>query len=307
MIQTNELTKTFGRDTVVNAVSFELKPETCVALLGPNGAGKTTTLRMMAGLIHPTSGSIHLAGRTHKDIRQLIGYLPQHPQFHTWMTGKEFLVYVGRLANLTKSTANDRADQLLVRVGLGEAGSKRIGKYSGGMKQRLGIAQAMIHQPKLLMLDEPVSALDPIGRRDVLNLMEELKQETTLLFSTHILNDAEEASDHLLLMNDGHIIESGSFEEVRRRHAINKIVVRFDESDSQSYLESLRSLTCVNRLETKKEEVHVYVDDLAGARQAIIDIAAKHHWPLVHFEVGKMSLEELFMKVVDQHAVADRI
>ncbi|MFG6149765.1 ABC transporter ATP-binding protein [Halobacillus sp. B23F22_1] len=306
MLQTNELTKTFGKDTVVNAVSFELKSETCVALLGPNGAGKTTTLRMMAGLIHPTSGSINIAGQTN-DIRQLIGYLPQHPQFHTWMTGKEFLVYVGRLSNLTKPVAHDRADQLLDRVGLWEAGNKRIGKYSGGMKQRLGIAQAMIHQPKLLMLDEPVSALDPIGRRDVLNLMEELKQETTLLFSTHILNDAEEASDHLLLMNDGHIIESGSFEEVRRRHAINKIVIRFDDPDSSSYIESLRSLTCVNRLETKKGEIHLFVDDLAAARQSIINAAAESHWPLIHFEVGKMSLEELFMKVVGLHAVADRI
>src|SRR5699024_6824411 len=159
-----------------------------VALLGPNGAGKTTTLRMLSGLLKPTTGTIHIANaKKGEDVRHDIGYLPQYPVFHPWMTGKEFLTYVGQLAYLTKKEAAEKADQLLQKVAIYEARNKRIGKYSGGMKQRLGIAQAMIHDPKVLLLDEPVSSLDPIGRREVLTLMEELKQQTTLLFSTHIL------------------------------------------------------------------------------------------------------------------------
>ncbi|WP_173917257.1 ABC transporter ATP-binding protein [Halobacillus sp. Marseille-Q1614] len=305
MIKVENLTKTFNRQEAVNNISFTLEPRTCTALLGPNGAGKTTTLRMMAGLIHQTHGSIQLSEKPVKDIRQQIGYLPQHPQFHSWMSGREFLVYVGRLAFLSKKEAAARADQLLERVGISDAGRKRIGKYSGGMKQRLGIAQAMIHKPKLLMLDEPVSALDPIGRRDVLNLMEELKEETTLLFSTHILNDAEEASDHLLLMNHGKIIESGSFAEVRQRHALNKVVLKLD--DSLTSISDLQNLPYVDRVEEKNKEIHIYMEDMKLGRKKLIQYFSEHDLPVQYFEAGSMSLEELFMKVVSQDAMADRV
>ncbi|WP_082235021.1 ABC transporter ATP-binding protein [Halobacillus massiliensis] len=306
MLKVEGLTKKFNKQTAVNNISFTLAPETCTALLGPNGAGKTTSLRMIAGLMHQTSGNIKLTHNLSKDIRREIGYLPQHPQFHSWMTGREFLVYVGRLAFLTKKEAETAADQLLERVGLIDAGRKRIGKYSGGMKQRLGIAQAMIHKPKLLMLDEPVSALDPIGRRDVLNLMEELKKETTLLFSTHILNDAEEASDHLLLMNHGNIIESGSFADVRQRHAIKKIVAAFDTNSSVS-LQDLQILPHVVNVEKHKQEFHIYVEDMQLGRQTLMKYFSDHDLPVQSFEAGSMSLEELFMKVVNQDAMADHI
>ncbi|MFC7322895.1 ABC transporter ATP-binding protein [Halobacillus campisalis] len=306
-MQVEQLTKSFGKQEVVRNVSFHLEPGHCVALLGPNGAGKTTTLRMLAGLIRPTSGSIRFSEFETKDIREQIGYLPQHPQFHTWMSGKEFLVYVGRLARLSKNMANERALELLERVGLKDAGHKKIGQYSGGMKQRLGIAQAMIHKPKLLMLDEPVSALDPIGRRDVLNLMEELKLETTLLFSTHILSDAEEASDQLLLMHHGEIIESGSFTEVRGKHPMNKILLQLESQELQSYLEMLRALPFITEVTVKKESFHLIVDDMESARHSLLTLFAENNWPVVHFEYGRMSLEDLFMKVVNQHAVDDHI
>src|SRR5699024_5370688 len=144
-------------------------------------------------------------------------YLPQYPVFYSWMTGLEFLMYSGELAHLSKSEATKRAHALLEKVGIAEAKNRRIGKYSGGMKQRLGIAQAIIHQPKLLMLDEPVSSLDPIGRREILTLMNELKNDMTILFSTHILGDADKISDDILLLHHGQIVESGSMEELRRK------------------------------------------------------------------------------------------
>ncbi|MFC7063889.1 ABC transporter ATP-binding protein [Halobacillus seohaensis] len=307
MIHVEHLTKTFGKHEVVKDVSFQLEQGKCVALLGPNGAGKTTTLRMMAGLICQTDGKIQLPDSSTSDVRQQIGYLPQHPQFHTWMSGKEFLVYVGQLAHLSKKRSTKEAEVLLKRVGLEGAENKRISKYSGGMKQRLGIAQAMIHQPKLLILDEPVSALDPIGRRDVLNLMQELKRETTLLFSTHILNDAEEASDQLLLMNDGEIIESGSFADVRLKHSLNKVVLRFEALDMETYINILVDLPFVNKVEEKKQEIHLYVDNMQKARTELLKLFSEKNWPVIYFELGSMSLEELFMKVVNQHAMADRI
>src|SRR5690625_1115198 len=192
-LSVKNLTKKFNSQLAVDNVSFDLNAGQCTALLGPNGAGKTTTLRMIAGLLSPTDGSIQFEGYENgRDIREKIGYLPQNPVFYAWMTGKEFLVYVGRLAHLSKLEAIQRAEKLLEQVGISHVKNKRIGQYSGGMRQRLGIAQALIHKPALLMLDEPVSSLDPIGRREVLTLLEKLKEETTILFSTHILNDAEE-------------------------------------------------------------------------------------------------------------------
>lgn len=300
MISVKGLRKEYDSKPVVQDISFELAPGKCVALLGPNGAGKTTTLRMLSGLIRPTSGSIDFEGMDQvKDIRSLIGYLPQHPVFHQWMTGKEFLLYVGQLASLTKKEAKGNAEELLAKVGLSDVKNKRIRKYSGGMKQRLGIAQAMIHKPKLLMLDEPVSALDPIGRREVLTLMEELKKETTVLFSTHILNDAEEASDELLLMHNGKIVESGALEDVRSRHQVKKIDLRFDGNSTAEYAEELQDLPNVERVEETKSGFTIYVDDIETARHELLKTIDTNRWPLDKFEVGKVKLEELFMKVVN--------
>src|SRR5699024_9690079 len=147
-----------------------------------------------------TSGSIQFA-KHQGDYRELIGYLPQHPVFYEWMTGEEYVLFVAKLSSLSKETAIKRTNDILEKLGLVEAKQKRISTYSGGMKQRLGIAQAIIHHPKLLILDEPVSALDPAGRREILNLMEILKDEMSILFSTHILADADEVCDEVILLN----------------------------------------------------------------------------------------------------------
>ncbi|SHN28426.1 ABC transporter ATP-binding protein [Gracilibacillus kekensis] len=298
VIEVQNLIKAFKGDQVVKGLNFTLEKGKCVALLGPNGAGKTTTLRMLSGLLKPTDGSIHFEGATKgEDIRQYIGYLPQYPIFHPWMTGKEFLVYVGQLAHLSKKDAIEKADQLLEKVAIFEARNQRIGKYSGGMKQRLGIAQAMIHSPQLLMLDEPVSSLDPLGRREVLTLMEELKQQTTILFSTHILGDAEEISDDLLVMHHGEIVEAGSIESLRHKHQTAKFELAF-QGDTTTYQERLKQLECIQETFLEKGEIHVIVEDIETARREILKEAIATDWPLVKFELSRTTLEDLFMKVV---------
>lgn len=301
MMKVNKLTKSFGGHHVVDRLSFQLETGRCMALLGPNGAGKTTTLRLMSGLLHPDSGTVHLE-ESPGDIRAHIGYLPQHPQFHGWMTGREFLLYAAGLSGLSKQEAGRRADWTLDPVGLKEFRNKRISRYSGGMKQRLGIAQAIIHQPKVLLLDEPVSALDPIGRREVLDLMEELKKETILLYSTHILNDAEEVSDEILLMHEGKVIESGTIEEVKSRHRMEKLTLKFS-MDSESWRDYVSTWPEVERVEVYKQTLHVYVTDSGAVRKKVLDEASRNDWPLVHFEVGRPTLEDLFIKAVKNHAV----
>lgn len=294
-MQVNNLTKIYNKNIVVKQINFQLRENKCIALIGPNGAGKTTTLRMLTGLIKPTSGEIKYA--QHNKNNQHIGYLPQHPVFHEWMTGIEFLVYCARLAYMEKQTASKKADKLLEKVGLESSKNKRISTYSGGMKQRLGIAQAMIHQPYLLILDEPVSALDPIGRREIITLLEQLKQEMTILFSTHILTDAEEISDELIVLHEGEVVESGEIERLRKKYQTAKIELEFDD-ELTKYEEVIKRLPTVVSTTMQRNILHIAVTNMEEARQEILQQSVQSNWPLIHFNVNRASLEDMFMKVV---------
>ncbi|PQP88652.1 hypothetical protein CPT76_10145, partial [Paenibacillus sp. AR247] len=221
LLQVRDLSKRFKERKVVKGISFSIAEGCCTALLGPNGAGKTTTISMLTGLLQPSGGSIELLinGSPAADRRPYIGFLPQMPVFYPWMTGAEFLLYAGELAGLTSREAKRMTGEWLEAVGLSGEGKRRIGGYSGGMKQRLGLAQALIHRPKLLILDEPVSALDPKGRKDVLTLLQRIRRETTVLFSTHVLHDAEEICDEILMIHNGNLALQGSLDHVRRTYS----------------------------------------------------------------------------------------
>ena len=300
LITVDNLTKTYDKKDVVDHISFTLESGKCVALLGPNGAGKTTTLRMLAGFIKATEGTISFdEDELTKDFRKFVGYLPQFPVFHRWMSGFEFLVYVGQLADLSKKEAEERADELLELVNLKDFKKMRIGKYSGGMKQRLGIAQALIHRPKLIMLDEPVSALDPIGRREILNLMRELKKDATILFSTHILNDAEEVSDEIILLNNGKVIEKGNLNDIHSEQETVTIHIAFSE-DPKFVMERLKEIESVFQVTNERGEYQVSVHQLLIARKQLLDLFQKENWPLTKFEVAKTSLEDFFIKAVNK-------
>jgi ABC-2 type transport system ATP-binding protein len=298
IIQINGLKKCFQEKEVIRGLDFTLEKGKCTALIGPNGAGKTTTLRMLSGLMRPTNGTITFTdGKKIEDIRLLIGYLPQFPVFYEWMSGLEFLEYVGKLTGLKKKEAEERSLELLDVVGILVAKDQRIGKYSGGMKQRLGIAQALMHRPKLLMLDEPVSALDPFGRREVLELLKAIKRETTILFSTHILNDAEEICDEILFLHNGQIVESGTMEELRLRHSKSKIDFIF-QNKPEEYVRSLEDEDLVDSIQVEGNRVSISVKDIELARQKYLKKSIENNWPLVKFEISSMTLEDIFMKVV---------
>lgn len=300
VIRVQNLKKSFQKLEVIKGLNFELEQGRCIALLGPNGAGKTTTLRMLSGLMEPSSGAISFEGvGKSQDIRQYIGYLPQHPIFYEWMTGGEFLEYVGKLAGLSKAEAKERTNELLELVGILDAKNRRIGKYSGGMKQRLGIAQAIIHRPKLVMLDEPVSALDPIGRREVLVLLEKLKKETTILFSTHILNDAEEVCDEILFLHQGELVESGTMEELREKHQQAKIDLVFRQK-TEDILKGFLKKGLIQSYSVDGNQGSVIVSGIDEAKQSLLREVMDSDLPLTKFEISRTSLEDVFMKVVQQ-------
>lgn len=298
VIQVKGLKKSFQNLEIIKGLDFHLEQGRCIALLGPNGAGKTTTLKMLSGLMKPSSGSIAFDGMEKEvDIRQYIGYLPQYPIFYEWMTGKEFLEYVGKLAGMSKNEVRERTNELLELVGIADAKNRRIGKYSGGMKQRLGIAQAIIHRPKLVMLDEPVSALDPLGRREVLELLEKLKKETTILFSTHILNDAEEVCDEILFLHKGELVESGTMEELREKHQQAKIDLVF-RNKTEAILKNFSDKGLISSYSIEGNQGSVIVENIDSAKKTLLAEIMKEDLPLTKFEISRTSLEDVFMKVV---------
>lgn len=297
----NDLTKNIGSISPVKGISFELLRGGCTALLGPNGAGKTTTLRMLAGLIPPTRGEMKYvqAGSQTLEWRNRIGYLPQYPKFYGWMSGMEYLFFSAKLSGLSGRKAIQRSQEVIEMVGLKQAAKRRISGYSGGMKQRLGIAQALVHEPELIMLDEPVSALDPIGRREVMDLLNRLRGEVTIFFSTHVLHDAEEICDDMVLMVDGRIAETGSLHELRVKHRQPVLTIEVEEGKrEQDWLQTLSERSFVLNADLGKRGAKLVVTDMDAARTALIRELADNGFELLRFEAGTSSLEDMFMKVV---------
>ncbi|MEK4423663.1 ABC transporter ATP-binding protein [Solibacillus sp. FSL K6-1523] len=290
-IQVAQLTKQYGEQKVVDHVSFTLEEHTATALIGPNGAGKTTTLSMLTGLLQPTSGQILMPGV--KDIRSAIGFLPQYPQFFSWLTAFEFLEMTANLSGVEKRKVKKEAQKILEFVGLGAAMHKKVATFSGGMKQRLGIAQAIIHQPKLLLLDEPVSALDPVGRREIMNLLKEIQQQTTILYSTHILNDAEEMTDQVLFLRKGQLVEQGSLHQVCTKFDEPRYKIQFASN------EEARQFASQSELVAKAEQNIAYVEirEEKPSMQQLLYRLAKSPYHVVKVERETASLEEIFMKV----------
>lgn len=300
LLEVTGLSKSYGRHTSVDRISFGIEAGRCAALLGPNGAGKTTTLRMIAGLLRPSSGGIAFNGN-HPGVeyRRALGYLPQAPVFYGWMSGFEYVVFVAKLSGMNAGEAAEKSAAVLERVGLCDASHRRISGYSGGMKQRLGLAQALVHRPRLLLLDEPVSALDPIGRREVMELLREIRKETTILFSTHVLHDAEEICDDIILMNQGVIAEQGSLAQLRGQYSLPIIRLHIKKStDSLQWLETLALKPFIMQSQINADKAIFNVTDVDVARREILKEAARQDIPLLRFEAGSSTLEDLFMKVV---------
>jgi ABC-2 type transport system ATP-binding protein len=221
VLQVEQLEKTFHigffrrRVRAVRSVSFEVGKGEIFGLLGPNGAGKTTTLKSVMGLIRPTRGRIRIHGEDGRlpRARTKVGYLPENPYFHEYLTPRELLAFHGRLAGLSRKDIAGRADQLIEKVGLQAAAKRPLRKFSKGMLQRVGLAQAIMADPELLILDEPMSGLDPVGRRFMVDLMQALNRKgATILFSSHILSDVERLCHRVVILNRGEKAAEGTIE-----------------------------------------------------------------------------------------------
>ena len=232
-IRTTGLVKTFGAKRALDGLDLAVEPGSVFGFLGGNGAGKTTTIRILLGLARPTAGSAEVLGHApgSATVREQVGYCPDVPGFLPWMTAPAVLEHAARLFHLTPTVTRARVGELLDLTGLAGVTTK-VGGFSRGMRQRLGLAQALINAPRLLILDEPTSALDPLGRRDVLELMSRLRGRTTVFFSTHLLPDVERVCDAVAILDAGRVVTAGSLEEVRAAAggARGRLLVEVDDA-----------------------------------------------------------------------------
>ena len=311
-IETRGLTKRFGSILALDRLDLAVPRGSIFGLLGPNGAGKTTTIRILAGLARPTAGSALVAGVPvglgQPELRRRLGYLDQDPRFYSWMKGRELLELVGRLHGLGGAELRTRVAGMLERTGLAGAAERRIGGYSGGMRQRLGIAQALVHAPELLILDEPVSSLDPEGRRDLLELVAGLRGEATVVFSTHVLADVERICDRVAILDRGRRVTEGPLEELLAAHA--RPIYNLDPAPRQeaavaALLARLRAAPWTTDVTATPAGIRVTVADPDAAAGAILPLVVACGVVLESFERARPTLEDVFLELVGNVAAED--
>jgi ABC-2 type transport system ATP-binding protein len=311
-IEARGLTKTFGSILALDRLDLSVPRGSVFGLLGPNGAGKTTTIRILAGLARATAGSASVAGiDVGLDVPELhrhIGYLDQDPRFYGWMTGRELLEFVGRLHGLAGPTLRARVAEMLERIGLEAAADRRIGAYSGGMRQRLGIAQAILHGPSILFLDEPVSSLDPEGRRDLLELIAGLQGEATVVVSTHVLSDVERICDRVAILDRGRQVTEGPLQELLDAHArpVYWLVPGPGQDAGVGDLVArLRAAPWVTGAAVAGGTIKVTVADPGAAAGEILPLVVAAGVVLDAFERARPTLEDVFLKLVGPTAADD--
>lgn len=305
-IEVEGLTKRFGEVSALDRVDFTVPEGSVCGFLGPNGAGKTTTLKILLGLLSPTAGSAKLFGKDlpadqTAEFKRQVGYLPQDPVFPGRMTALEVLGFVADSYHL--SDAASRIDELLNRFDLSDAAKREVSEYSRGMKQRLGLASALLPRPRLLLLDEPVSALDPEGRFEMLELISSMRGECTVFFSTHILADVERTCDRVVMIHKGKVVAQQPLEGLLKRYSTEQYELRVEDGQQARAMEMVRLLPSVKEAAYESGDggvirisaVQGQLDDL---RRSVIKQMAEADIMVIGFHLVKRSLESIFLDVV---------
>lgn len=283
-------------------LSLEVRRGEIFGFLGPNGAGKTTTLKLLMRLIYPTEGTAYILGNAIDDVntRARIGYLPENPYFYDYLSGRELLVYTAALFGISKPAAKQRASSLLETTGLDPARADRqLRKYSKGMLQRIGIAQALVNDPEVLFLDEPMSGLDPLGRREVRDLLLKLREQNkTIFFSSHILSDVEALCDRAAILSQGKLIRYGTVEELtsHEESAIEVIAIGINQEEMGRFNESLNSLLSIN---STPNGAHLVLKDDSQLDDAL-SLIRQTGGKLVSINPKRRSLEDIFSNAKHQ-------
>ena len=294
MLRITSLHKSFGDKKVLRGLDLAVPEHSIYGFIGKNGSGKTTTMKTVLGLLQANSGEIYVNGERvawgQTKTNRYIGYLPDVPEFYSFMTAREYLGFCGEIAGMSRKETEARTEELLYLVGLdGEA--HRIKGFSRGMKQRLGIAQALIGSPKLLICDEPTSALDPIGRREILDILSAVRDRTTVLFSTHVLSDVERICTDVAFLNDGVVSIQGKLSDIKSKYRSNEYRIELEKRSDAPLLQNAFS-----KLKRISEDRFTFSEDDYCASELLRFIADKRI-SLLKLERLEPTLEDLFREV----------
>lgn len=308
IIQTYGLGKNYGQITALKNLSLNVEAHQIVGFLGPNGAGKSTTIKILLGLTKASSGGGTIFGfdidKENPKVRQRIGYLAQNPCFYDYMNAREILNFTAHFFyDGPQAEINKRIQETLELVGLADKADRAVRGFSGGERQRLGIAQAQINYPDLLILDEPAAALDPMGRRDVLEIMERLRKYATIFFSTHILDDVQRVSDQVIILNKGQLVTQGSIEDLlmSKEGLVYQILFKGDAYFTKN---RLSGLPWIKQIRTEQENGHHkllvnVLDEETAEKDLLRVILADENIKVTAFQQSKLNLEEAFLQLVE--------
>ena len=294
MLRITELYKKFGDKEVLRGLTLSVPEHSIYGFIGPNGAGKTTAMKTVLGLLRADSGEITVNGekvvygQTHTN--RYVGYLPDVPEFYPFMTAKEYMFFCGEITGICRKETEARAKELLTLVGLGEE-KHRIKGFSRGMKQRLGIAQALLGSPKLLICDEPTSALDPAGRKEILDILLAIRNQTTVLFSTHVLSDVERICTDVAFLKDGAVNIQGKMSDIKTRFRSSEYVIETENDSDAAILQN--AFSEMKRADKNK----VTFSENKHSLSEVLRFVAERHISPVKLERLEPSLEDLFMEV----------
>ncbi|MBV6404963.1 MAG: ATP-binding cassette domain-containing protein [Flavobacteriales bacterium] len=299
-IRIEGLTKRYGQQAAVDGIGLHVRPGEVLGFLGPNGAGKTTTMKMICGLLAPDAGSIEVGGRSvltdQQAVRRHIGYLPENNPLYEDMPVLDHLRFAARLQGLSPERIRERLGEMVRVCGLDAEKHKRVGELSKGYRQRVGLAQAMVHDPEVLILDEPTTGLDPNQIVEIRELIKEVGRAKTVIFSTHILPEVEATCDRILIINRGRIVADGSPTDLRRQAQGRPLVrVRIEDAPPGAAAEALRTLPGVEQVETANDGALLLqtADGGSGARQ-VFRLCVDRGWTLTELHSPGSRLEDIF-------------
>lgn len=306
MISIENLTKNYGSFKALDDISFEVKKGEILGLLGPNGAGKTTTLRILTGYFNPTLGKVTFDGldiiEDSLKIKQKIGYLPENNPLYEEFKVKEYLNYVAEIHNVSKSHMQDAVTKVIQTCGLEEKQNQEISKLSKGFRQRVGLAQALIHNPDVLILDEPTEGLDPNQRIDIRTLIKKIGAEKTVILSSHVLSEVDATCDRVIIINQGKIVASGTPEELKTQVKSQTTIHLKAEAPAEQLTAALVKLAGVSKIiDLKKEnnqiKLEIATDPALDLRKNIVHLIIDNHWELLEISRQEKSLEDIFVSV----------
>jgi ABC-2 type transport system ATP-binding protein len=302
ILEIQHLSKRFGSTQAIDDLSFNVPKGSIFGFIGQNGAGKTTTMKLILGLLKADQGTILIDGEKvsfgETKTNRKMGYLPDVPEFYNYLRAREYLALCGEITGLNKKLIRSRSDEYLTLVGLSKV-NKKIGAYSRGMKQRLGIAQALLNEPKLLICDEPTSALDPIGRKEILDILSQVKGKTTVLFSTHILSDVERICDHVAVISHGKLMMADSLSNIKAQHASESITIEFKKVEDKEAFLSYGEIK--DRYIIKDQDqtgLLLQTHEIEKTEALVLKILVDQRWFPLRFEINEPSIESLFLEAL---------